>query len=96
MTSVWLLAAASDARLKLMDYRVMIHLETLLDTVEYRPVLLKSLRLSNRDLSAETKAMRRLVSCGYLEEGPRDGKLRSYRIVMPRSRTVLTDGRRAA
>lgn len=75
--------ASTDARLQGADMRMLVYLAGFLDPGEYRTLKLWPVaRELHMNKATASRAIRRLVDCGYLREGPRqeDGK-RAYLIL---------------
>jgi len=74
-------AAIEDRRLRPFDVRLLAYLQAELDLSDYRRV--KHLPLARKlrvDIATIGRSLRRLTECGYVEEGPPDGRRRQFRL----------------
>jgi DNA-binding IclR family transcriptional regulator len=96
MISAHLMRASADTRLRRDDLRALIQAHSELDWEEYRPLKMQAVGRALRLTRANTsRAVRRLVTFGYLAPGPKDGALRTYRLRTP-MHGVTGDTSRAA
>jgi DNA-binding MarR family transcriptional regulator len=81
-----LIEAATDARLRGADFRVLGHLHGTLAPGEYRTIKLWVVaRALHMNKATVSKALRTIVACGYLREGPRqEGGARCYMVLTVR------------
>lgn len=79
-----LLHARRNRRLSGTDWAVLIELQLDLDVIEFRPLMIQSMAFElGLDFSAAARSVRRLLELGYLVEGEKSDKHRTYRLRLP-------------
>lgn len=84
MYTAQLLHARRNRRLSGTDWAVLIELQLDLDVLEFRPLMIQSMAFElDLDFSAAARSLRRLLEFGYLVEGERSERQRTYRLRLP-------------
>lgn len=79
-----LLHARRNRRLSGTDWAVLVELQLDLDVSEFRPLMIQGMAFElGLDFSAAARSLRRLIEFGYLVEGARAERQRTYRLRLP-------------